>query len=82
MLPQADRNDPELAKLYACAKSGLDNVVRQINMSSSSGEVDQERQARAMAAAARAACDRPQGRSSAGCRARAYACTHTLADVR
>jgi len=31
------------------AKSGLDNVVATINMQSSSGEVDQERQARAMA---------------------------------
>jgi len=31
------------------AKAGLDNVVRQVNMQSSSGEVDQERHARAMA---------------------------------
>jgi len=31
------------------AKAGLDNVVATINMQSSSGEVDQERQARAMA---------------------------------
>jgi len=33
----------------ADAKAGLDSVVAAINMSSSSGEVDQERQARAMA---------------------------------